>query len=98
MQMKTFSAVGLCLIGLIFSSASVGQGNSNKPLLQEGKKSLYQRVLTTPNCKLYAKPGDQSGAAQEAFSRYYVYQKQESSGKKWIEVGIDTVGKKIGAR
>lgn len=96
MQMKTFSAVGLCLIGLIFSSASVGQGNSNKPLLQEGKKSLYQRVLTTPNCKLYAKPGDQSGAAQEAFSRYYVYQKQESAGKKWIEVGIDTVGKKIG--
>ena len=32
---------------------------ADKPLLQAGKKSLYQRVLTTPSCRL----GDQPGAA-----------------------------------
>lgn len=69
---------------------------ADKPLLQTGKKTLYQRVLTTPGCKLVVKPGDQSGAAQEAFSRYYVYQRQQVAGKDWVEVGTDTVGKKIG--
>ncbi len=68
----------------------------NRPLLQDGKKTLYQRVLTTPSCKLYAKPGDASGAAQEAFSRYYVYTRQNVGGTDWVQVGLDTVGKKIG--
>ncbi len=68
----------------------------NRPLLQDGKKTLYQRVLTTPSCKLYAKPGDASGAAQEAFSRYYVYTRQSVGGTDWVQVGLDTVGKKIG--
>ena len=81
----------LLLFGLHFTACAI-----DKPLLQAGKKTLYQRVLTTPGCKLVVKPGDQSGAAQEAFSRYYVYQRQQVTGKDWIEVGTDTVGKKIG--
>ena len=81
----------LLLFGLQFTACA-----ADKPLLQAGKKTLYQRVLTTPGCKLVVKPGDQSGAAQEAFSRYYVYQRQQVTGKDWIEVGTDTVGKKIG--
>jgi hypothetical protein len=70
--------------------------SDNRPLLQEGKKTLYQRVLTTPSCKLYAKPGDASGAAQEAFSRYYVYTRSNVGGVDWVQVGLDTIGKKIG--
>ena len=92
--MKGLFRIGLSaalLFGLCFNAFA-----SNKPLLQAGKKTLYQRVLTTPGCKLTVKPGDQSGAAQEAFSRYYVYQRQQVTGKEWIEVGTDTVGKKIG--
>jgi len=92
--MKGLFRIGLSaalLFGLCFNALA-----SNKPLLQAGKKTLYQRVLTTPGCKLTVKPGDQSGAAQEAFSRYYVYQRQQVTGKEWIEVGTDTVGKKIG--
>jgi hypothetical protein len=92
--MKGLFRIGLSaalLFGLCFNALA-----SNKPLLQAGKKTLYQRVLTTPGCKLTVKPGDQSGAAHEAFSRYYVYQRQQVTGKEWIEVGTDTVGKKIG--
>ncbi|MCM0036046.1 MAG: VWA domain-containing protein [Burkholderiaceae bacterium] len=96
MQIKNSFSFFLVVSSLFLAPLSYGQVANNKPLLQEGKKTLYQRVLTTPTCKLYAKPGDQSGAAQEAFSRYYVYQRQENAGKKWIEVGVDTVGKKIG--
>jgi hypothetical protein len=92
--------LSLALAGLLFVVAPVAhaqnQPQGNRPLLQEGKKTLYQRVLTTPTCKLFAKPGDQTGAAQEAFSRYYVYQRQQSAAKQFIEVGVDTAGKKIG--
>lgn len=96
MRIKIITALNLCALGLFFSSAAFSQTPTNKPLKQEGKQTIYQRVLTTPTCKLYAKPGDQSGASQEAFSRYYVYQRQENAGKKWVEVGVDTNGKKIG--
>ena len=96
MRIKIITVLNLCALGLFFSSASFSQTPTNKPLKQEGKQTIYQRVLTTPTCKLYAKPGDQSGASQEAFSRYYVYQRQENAGKKWVEVGVDTNGKKIG--
>jgi len=96
MQIKNFLALCFCALSFLFAPLSFGQAANNKPLLQEGKKTLYQRVLTTPTCKLYVKPGDESGAAQEAFSRYYVYQRQEIAGKKWLEVGVDTIGKKIG--
>jgi serine/threonine-protein kinase PpkA len=79
-----------------FVMVSAFAQTDNRPLLQDGKKTLYQRVLTTPSCKLYAKPGDASGAAQEAFSRYYVYTRQSVGGTDWVQVGLDTVGKKIG--
>ena len=96
MQIKNVLSFFLCVSSVLLTQLSYGQAANNKPLLQEGKKTLYQRILTTPTCKLYAKPGDKSGAAQEAFSRYYVYQRMENAGKTWIEVGADTVGKKIG--
>jgi hypothetical protein len=96
MHIKNFLALCFFVLSFLLAPLSFGQAANNKPLLQEGKKTLYQRVLTTPTCKLYVKPGDESGASQEAFSRYYVYQRQDIAGKKWIEVGVDTVGKKIG--
>jgi len=81
---------------LMVSTAIHAQAPLNRPLLQEGKTTLYQRVLTTPTCKLFAKPGDQTGASQEAFSRFYVYQRQQNAGKNFVQVGPDTTGKKIG--
>jgi hypothetical protein len=88
--------IAICSSLLMFSTASHAQALLNRPLLQEGKTTLYQRVLTTPTCKLFAKPGDQTGASQEAFSRYYVYQRQQNATKNFVEVGPDTTGKKIG--
>ena len=34
---------------------------ADKPLLQEGKKTLYQRVLTTPGCTLSSQAGQLTG-------------------------------------
>jgi serine/threonine-protein kinase PpkA len=78
------SLFGFALCGL-FSSAVVLAADT--PLIQPGKKTLVQRVLTTPSCKLMLKPGDQTGAAQEAFTRYYVYERKQVAGVDWLEVG-----------
>jgi hypothetical protein len=77
----------LRVIALCGLFASAGVLAADTPLIQPGKKTLPQRVLTTPTCKLMLKPGDQTGAAQEAFTRYYVYERKQIAGVDWLEVG-----------
>ena len=67
-----------------------------KPLLQEGKKSLYQRVLTTPDCALHQQIGDADAKPIPAFSRYYIYDRTDSNGQSWVHVGPDTKGNLAG--
>jgi hypothetical protein len=62
------------------------------PMLQPGKKTLYQRVLTRPGAELVERPGVEGGGRVAAFSRYYVYGEQEQGGQRWLEVGLDTRG------
>lgn len=59
------------------------------PLLQEGKKTLHQRVLTTPGCQLVKAAGGAAGTEQPAFTRFYVYERKDQAGKEWLKVGPD---------
>jgi hypothetical protein len=68
------------------------QAADRTPLLQPGKKTLYQRVLTRPGAALAERPGAGAGRPVAAFSRYYVYGEQEQGGQRWLEVGPDTQG------
>nr|WP_205600944.1 vWA domain-containing protein [Halomonas socia] len=63
-----------------------------RPLLQEGKQTLYQRVLTTPGCLLTEQAAGSGGELQPAFNRFYVYQRREQQGEEWLEVGPDSYG------
>ena len=80
-----FTAIGIGLSGPAFSQPV-------QPLLQEGKQSLYQRVLTTPGCQLHTQPNQGLGTEMPAFSRFYVYEHQAD----WIKVGSDSFGKTTG--
>ncbi len=63
---------------------------AQKPLLMEGKKTLYQRVLTVPQAKLYVQPETKSSATDIIpFSVFYVYQRNND----WLQVGPDSYGK-----
>lgn len=68
----------------------------DRPLLQEGKQTLYQRVLTTPGCRLVEHSGGAGGELQPAFSRFYVYQRSDHNGERWLEVGPDSYGSASG--
>lgn len=59
------------------------------PLLMEGKKTLYQRVVTHPGASLRAGQGKDAAVVQKAvrpFSVFYVYTRDGD----WLEVGAST--------
>ncbi len=77
-------------------AAAPALARDRAPILMEGKKSLYQRVLTRPGAQLVAKPGEATGKAVPAFSQYYVYERKSDAGKEWLEVGTGSRGKTDG--
>ncbi|WP_372242039.1 vWA domain-containing protein [Pseudomonas sp. Fl4BN1] len=68
----------------------------DKPLIQAGKKTLFQRVLTTPGCHLSPSAGGAAGEAQPTFSRFYVYERAQAGNAEWLKVGPDSYGKTVG--
>ena len=76
--------------------AAVAAGSADKPLLIEGKHSLYQRVLSVPGARIASEPGEQADAELLPFTNLYVYARLQQDGKDWIEVGTDRHGSRTG--
>ena len=82
----------LLLAGLLLLPVGVLQAAS-KPLLMEGKKSLYQRVLSIPDARLFEIPVPSSSSSEILpFSVLYVYEKSD----EWLKVGYDSFGDHAG--
>ena len=66
---------------------------ADKPLLMEGKRTLFQRVLSIPDAHLYEIPVTSAASTQIVpFSVLYVYEKSD----EWIKVGYDSFGETAG--
>ena len=66
---------------------------ADKPLLMEGKKTLYQRVLSIPEARLYEIPVSSEAFSEIVpFSVLYVYEKSDD----WLKVGYDSFGDTVG--
>ena len=65
-----------------------------RPLLMEGKRSLYQRVLTRPGAVLQTRPeASAQGETIAPFRMFYVYARQAGiDGQTWLQLGNDTRG------
>lgn len=77
----------LVLFSCLYAPAQAAE--ERRPLLQAGKKTLYQRVVSHPGAKLYAGPGPDaavSNAAVRTFTAFYVYGRE---GKR-LEVGVSS--------
>ena len=84
----TLSIIFLAAIAQI----GVAWGQVNRPLLQEGKTALYQRVIAIPGAKLNTLPGGSSATDLKVapFSSFYVYKR--SNNGEWLQVGTDSTG------
>ena len=85
----------LLVICLGFIVSAVAAAERREPLLQSGKKTIYERVLTRPSARLGATPGD-GGKQLPAFSRFYVYARKPFGDDTWLEVGANHQGKTDG--
>ncbi|MEA3276608.1 MAG: vWA domain-containing protein, partial [Pseudomonadota bacterium] len=71
-------------------------GGGGEPLLMEGKRELYQRVLAVPGARLSAEAGGKGREAVVPFTAFYVYARGTLGGTEWIEVGTDRHGARAG--
>ena len=86
--MKKAGIMAIAAALTLVSGVSAAAGSGRTPLLQEGKKTLFERVITRPDCRLSGKPGSADGEGVLPFSRFYVY----SRNSGYLEVGPDSRG------
>lgn len=82
---------------LLFMGAAVFPVNAaavqtRVPLLIEGKRTLYQRVISHPGAFRCETPGLYEGPAVPAFTPLYVYSRAMVKGEEWLEVGTVSNG------
>lgn len=88
LKLSQAGVLAVALTAVVGSSLAYG-APTREPLLMEGKSTLYQRVLSTPGCKLHTQPnGSDAGRELPAFSQYYVYSDTGTS----YEVGPNATG------
>jgi hypothetical protein len=85
----------LVLAGSSLAAPAV-YAQARTPLLMDGKKTLYQRVLTRPGAAIAAKAGDAGGKPVEPFTLFFVYERADAGGKPWLLVGAGSDGKTQG--
>jgi serine/threonine-protein kinase PpkA len=95
-KMKYIVLSALIALVPVFATAQETVDAGDHPLLMEGKHSLYQRVLSTPDAQLSAEPGGTPHTAIIPFTSFYVYARQQYQGVAWVEVGTDRHGTRSG--
>lgn len=81
------SLVVMTVCGIfLFNSIAVARS----PLLVEGKKTLFQRVITHPGAIAYTSPAGGNGTNIRAFTPLYVYGQTNHNGEAWLEVSPST--------
>lgn len=88
--MKRYFLIATLLLAALGSDSLLAK--AAKPLLMEGKKALYQRVLTVPGAELAGSAGARGGSEITPFSAFYVYERSNRAGKDWLLVGTDRHG------
>ncbi|MDR1040461.1 MAG: VWA domain-containing protein [Deltaproteobacteria bacterium] len=92
------SAALLAALALFSPEVAIAQ-DSPRPLIMEGKKTLFQRVIAHPGAEPMDGPGGASASASvgevKPFTVLYVYDRQEKNGRQWLQCGKGTRGRDL---
>jgi hypothetical protein len=92
-------AAALALLAALACVPGGAPAQERKPLLMEGKKTLYQRVLTRPGTKVVKEPLPDAAVVNAdvtPFTVYYVYGRKRIPGGAMVEVGATLENGPIG--
>ncbi|MEO5342515.1 MAG: VWA domain-containing protein [Gammaproteobacteria bacterium SHHR-1] len=92
MMIKRILTPLILLAGLLLVSPMGLAEPGQRPLLIEGKKTLYQRTLAKPGANLVTSPGNLLAQPVNPFNIYYVYAREQHNGVDWVQVGLDSHG------
>jgi hypothetical protein len=85
------------LVALLASGPAQAAEPPRRPLLMEGKQTLYQRVLARPGAGLRPSPAAELPAREVTpFTVYFVYARRRVDGVDWLEIGTDSYGRSQG--
>jgi serine/threonine-protein kinase PpkA len=95
---RIIAAIVVLLVALASWTGAQAQPAAapRKPLLIEGKTTLYQRLLTRPGAAVAAQPGGAAGKELPPMTLLFVYGKQTAGGASYLEVGSNSEGKVVG--
>jgi serine/threonine-protein kinase PpkA len=94
MKSSATSWFPMLLSGLLLSLTSVAWAQNPRPLIMQGKETLYQRVIAIPGAILLEQDSMTADTAGEVapFAVFYVYQRTSNEFGDWLEVGYDSDG------
>lgn len=95
MKNKTMSKQTVVFLVAIAATLSISAASAQvqRPLVQDGKTALYQRVITAPGAMLVADPANPSDTrGVPPFSSFYVYERRADGARPWVQVGTDSNG------
>ncbi len=91
--MGFFFSCAVGLAGMSFAAQAQAPAQISRPLVQEGKTALYQRIITVPGAAISRSDNDSAAPRiVPPFSTYYVYERRQSGGQEWLQVGTDSTG------
>jgi hypothetical protein len=88
-----------CLVAFVAPGFANAQGQAQsgrKPMLIEGKRTLFERVLSRPGAAPAAQPGGPPGRRLAPMTVLHVYGRAVLGGLTWLEVGTDADGRIAG--
>lgn len=80
------------MLGAYFPPLASYAQSVEQPLLMDGKKTLFQRVIVHPEAKAHSAPASNAGEEVKPFSVYYVYERKDINGESWLRVSPSTQG------
>jgi hypothetical protein len=92
---RFFMVLVLAMAPLLAICAKPTTG-ADEPLLMEGKRELYQRVLAVPGASMATEAGAEGREKVAPFTAFYVYSRRVLGSTEWVEVGTDRHGTRAG--
>jgi serine/threonine-protein kinase PpkA len=68
----------------------------SQPLLMEGKRTLFQRVIVRPGATIFPDSQETGGKPVPGFTVFYVYERRGTGDQAWVQVGAAADGRTQG--